>query len=1038
MVIGHTNQQLLLGMLATELDFISGEQLTEAVDIWRRDSSQTMETVLANQGWLNDNDRQLLVPLTQRHIELHGGDANRSISSLSIADSVAAEMQSWGDQALDETLSYISSQRSTERLDDTLLTADAAQRAANISLSGSERFEKLSLHARGGLGDVSVARDLELNREVALKEIQTRYADDESSRSRFLLEAEVTGGLEHPGIVPVYSLGCHADGRPYYAMRFIRGTSLKQAIRQFHSTQDNETADQTLGLRKLLGHFIDVCQAMEYAHSRGVWHRDLKPGNVMLGRYGETLVVDWGLAKVATRSDESNTVVGDGVLRPQASSETARTQLGSTIGTPAYMSPEQAAGQIDQLGPASDVYSLGATLYCLLTGSAPYVDSDRDALLARVREGDFQPPRQLNPRIAAPLNSICLKAMAHAPTDRYASAMELADDVERWLADEAVQAHRESFSEQVGRWARRHRSWVRAGTIALVLIALITSVAAVMVNREKQVAQALAVENQRRFNQVRELANTFVFDVHDAIARLNGSTRARQMVVATALQYLDTLSQDARNDIPLRHELATAYRRVGDIQGNDQNANLGDTDAAIDSYTKALAHLDIIEQQGGDPRQIRDARLAALDRLGFIQQQRGNLSDAKRNLEMALVLAEEAVADVPADVGKQTSLWTAINRLADLEARQGHGSAALPFHERGLRLAQQLDDQHPGNLTLQRHLAVSHALVASDLSAERRYDEALPHCEQRLRIAEMHVDQYPDDARALRDAGEASGVLAKILSNSGAYQQAVPHAQRCVDLCEQLAEADPENAQAQRDLGLAYQRTGEILQREDKLEEAVEQYRRARRVFEPLADSANAFMQRTLAILDNKLGEVMEELDRPEEALQYYRAALAIHQQHYSADQSNLAALRSVSIGHQNVGLVAEAQSDFKTALNEFRQCVVARERLCDAVPNSATLKRDLAYIDKRLAWVLATCPIDELRDAQAAVQHGERACELTEYEQTDALTRLAAAYAEAGDFAKAVETQQKAIANETGGSAIAEMRVRLLQYELKIPYRTR
>jgi serine/threonine-protein kinase len=851
-----------------------------------------------------------------------------------------------------------------------------------------------------------------------------------------LLEAEVTGGLEHPGIVPVYSLGCHDDGRPYYAMRFIKGRSLKDAIRQFHSHRDGAAAaEQSLELRKLLGHFIDVCQAMEYAHSRGVLHRDLKPANVMLGRYGETLVVDWGLAKVAGRQNRPLSAEDD-LLRPRTAGDHAATQLGSTMGTPAYMSPEQAAGQLEQLGPASDVYSLGATLYCLLTGSAPFVDSDPSALLLRVRSGNFTPPRQINPRIAPPLNSICLKAMAQDPKDRYASAMELADDVERWLADEAVQAHRESFTEQVGRWSRRHRSWVRAGAIALVLIAAVTSVAAIMIHREKQVAQALATENQRRFNQVRELANTFVFDVHDAIARLKGSTPARQLVVATALKYLDALSQDARDDVALRQELATAYRRVGDIQGNDQNANLGDTDAAIESYTKALHHLDVIERQWGDAQRLRDDRLLALDRLGFVQQQQGKMTEAQQNLETALALAEAAVRDHPTDAARQTSLWSAVNRLADLKSRQGHPADALPFHERGLQLAIQLDQQHPDNLTFQRHLSISHALVASDLVAERRYDEALPHCRERLRIVERHVEQYPDDARALRDVGEAAGVLAKALSRNGEHEDAIVCARRSVTICEELAKADPDNAQAQRDLGLAYQRTGEILQSVDQLAEAADQYRLAREVFQPLSDSSNLFMQRTLAILDNKQGEVLEQLDRLEEAVQCYRDALAIHQQHYAADQSNLAALRSVSIGHQNVGLVAETQGDFATAVDEFRKCVSARERLCEAVPSSSTLKRDLAYIDKRLAWILATCPIAELRDGQAAVRHAERACEMTDYEQTDALERLAAAYAEAGDFVRAVETQKKAITNETDSGAKVEMSLRLLQYVAGKPRR--
>src|SRR5208283_3534697 len=189
--------------------------------------------------------------------------------------------------------------------------------------SAGLRFTVLRPHAQGGLGAVFVARDEELRREVALKEIQERHADDPDSRARFLREAEITGGLEHPGIVPVYGLGQYADGRPYYAMRFIRGDSLHEAIDRFHKADvpDRDPGERTLKLRQLLDQFIDVCNAVAYAHSRGVLHRDLKPGNIMLGKYGETLVVDWGLAKIVGKSGSNLT--GEAPLLPSAASSPA-------------------------------------------------------------------------------------------------------------------------------------------------------------------------------------------------------------------------------------------------------------------------------------------------------------------------------------------------------------------------------------------------------------------------------------------------------------------------------------------------------------------------------------------------------------------------------------------------------------------------------------------------------------------------------------------------------------------------------------------
>ena len=237
--------------------------------------------------------------------------------------------------------------------------------------------------------------------------------------------------------MPVYSLGTFDDGRPFYAMRFIRGDNLEAAIERFHHPVGSaertgldrnrvRTADPTgLALQKLLRRFLDVCNAIAYAHSRGVVHRDLKPGNIMLGQYGETLVVDWGLAKSVGRPEpvpeSASATLDDRTLVPESGSDRRRTVQGDLMGTPAYMSPEQAAGRIDQLGPASDVYSLGATLYCLLTGGPPFEKQPPAELLPKVQRGEFPPPRELQAWIDPALEAICLKAMKTDPAQRYAT-----------------------------------------------------------------------------------------------------------------------------------------------------------------------------------------------------------------------------------------------------------------------------------------------------------------------------------------------------------------------------------------------------------------------------------------------------------------------------------------------------------------------------------------------------------------------------------------------------------------------------------------
>jgi WD40 repeat protein/tRNA A-37 threonylcarbamoyl transferase component Bud32 len=355
------------------------------------------------------------------------------------------------------------------------------------------RFEVLRRHAEGGLGAVFVARDRELNREVALKEIRGEWADQPVSRARFLLEAEVTGGLEHPGIVPVYALGAYPDGRPFYAMRFIRGRSLREALRAFHAAEQagRDPGERRLALRGLLGPFVATCNAVAYAHSRGVIHRDLKPDNVMLGAYGETLVVDWGLAKVVGRPETADDLPR--TLRP-AHGEPL-TQAGAVVGTPAYLSPEQADGRADEAGPATDVYGLGATLYALLTGKPPVQDRDPFAILVKVRRGDWPRPRQVKADIPPALEAVCCKAMALRPEQRYSGALELAADVEHWLAGEPVSAWREPWSATALRWLGRHRTLVTAAASTGVLLLLALAVG---------LALATAAENRERGLKIQE------------------------------------------------------------------------------------------------------------------------------------------------------------------------------------------------------------------------------------------------------------------------------------------------------------------------------------------------------------------------------------------------------------------------------------------------------------------------------------------------------------------------------------------------------
>lgn len=451
-------RQLLMAVSAVEQQLISAGELAAAVEQWKTAGFTDLLPILL-QVCDNEDGKQT---------------ALRSLFG-DLCDSVSADIAESID---DNVFNMLKGAMGEIDSDDLQASIDRLRNHQSVILplrqvSEQERFEIISEHARGGLGEVLLARDRQLNRQVALKRIREKWAEHNYARVRFQLEAEITGRLEHPGVVPVYALGTGSDGEVFYAMRFIRGESLEAAVGDFHKSGGQRSMrTRSAEFRNLMRRFVDVCNTIGYAHSRGIIHRDLKPANIMLGKYGETLVVDWGLAKQLGTAEAIASAAPESLIMAGSGSGSAPTQFGSAVGTPQYMSPEQAAGRLDRMGPSTDVFGLGATLYHLLTNQPPQKEDSVERILDRVEHGDFPVPTEVVSAVPLPLEAICLKAMALRPSDRYSSPSAMGADVERWLADEPVAVCHDSLTVRAVRWVRKHQTLATTSAVAMVLLTI--------------------------------------------------------------------------------------------------------------------------------------------------------------------------------------------------------------------------------------------------------------------------------------------------------------------------------------------------------------------------------------------------------------------------------------------------------------------------------------------------------------------------------------------------------------------------------------
>lgn len=477
--------------------------------------------------------------------------------------------------------------REVESDDATQTLATTNSQVASLSgdrkmLSVQASIDQLTFHAKGGLGEVYRGFDRTLRRTVAVKFIR-QSALSERTRQRFLMEAEITGRLDHPGVVPVYGLGVSEGGDEFLVMRFVDGKTLLKAVDDYHRMPERPAANKRRELVKLLGHFVAACHTIAYAHARGILHRDVKPENIMIGRYHETLVVDWGLALPIDRLDES--VFGDQSTLRVGCVDTPANEVFLAGGTPGYVSPEAVCGNSYLLGPRSDVYSLGATLYHILVGRKTVRGTLGGHVVEAIKRGDFPRPRELNPAISPALEAICLKAMSLEAGKRYHNAVALASDIEAFISDEPVVAMPESSFDRLRRGARRHRALTTA-VVVFAVCALTTAMVASVVFRAKVAREmAAAVE-----------ADKAALDGLQLAARFAAETIAGEIDIRWRV--LEALASDEK----LRAMLAQ-------LDGTPQYSEWPELQARLENLLRRYADLDKDSVFLCDKRGVQVARV---------------------------------------------------------------------------------------------------------------------------------------------------------------------------------------------------------------------------------------------------------------------------------------------------------------------------------------------------------------------------------------------------------------------------------------------
>jgi len=708
-----------------------------------------------------------------------------------------------------------------------------------------DRYSLIKVEGKGGMGQIWRARDTVLHREVALKELRTDRAEHVALGERLMREARITGRLQHPGIVPVYDL-VPILGRQFYTMRLVEGRNLKQTAEAFHKERTGKETERQQ-FRALIGAFVSICNTMAYAHHRRVIHRDLKGDNVIVGQFGEVIILDWGLAKDLTETERLAPEEATDALNPN------ETQPGQVVGTPSYMAPEQATGNIEAVGPLSDVYGLGAILYLILTGQAPFVGTKTIEVLQKVREEPPQAPHQLWSGAPRALEAICLRTLAKKPEERYASPELLAADVQRWLDDEPVSAYRDPLPTRLMRFARRHKPIVTAVAALLVTTILALSIGIVFVKQEERKTAAEAQRAGEAEQEARKQVKLARESLHEGLAAIH-------------------LSLDRTSEVH--------FARVPGLQ-QDQYALLL---AAANIYQKLLAIWS-------DDPEIRAEAGKGWFRLGNSAYQIAPEKDALALLERAYGYQQGLGRDAPDKVQHQLDLASTALKKGGLRRRLGDHNMALQDLQEAREIQERLLERPEVANDPNKRVNVQNALGLTYLNigqtALELNDIPLAHqCYlEGVRILEEALRTQPKNTMVCNNLAEGLKALSYSFRSQRQPDKAVTALLSARDLLLNLPAQEQQQAMVQKVLGdiynalyLAYDDGKRPKEAEASLNDAVQTRRALVRdnMAVPSYKAECGSSLTNLGEVHRKQGNVAEMLACWGEAVTMYESALEI------------------------------------------------------------------------------------------------------------------------------------------------------------------